>query len=266
MAKSKEEAASLELVTTPSIEKRIFVVRDRQVMLDEDLADLYDVETRVLVQQVKRNAKRFPPDFMFQLTKAEVEALRSQIVTSKLGRGGRRYAPYVFTEQGVAMLSGVLRSDRAIAVNIEIMRTFVELRRVARSYAALQERLEELEREMTGRLDQHDEQLEQIFKALHRLIEPPPRPQRPVGFRVRKEDPNQNLVRTATQNVRKRRRMTIVLGPNGSLYPWIAPLVFAMLGAALLAKGSYLAAALFVVAAVLIRWLHQIAIDRGEDP
>jgi hypothetical protein len=128
MANSAEETVPLELVVAPAIEKRIFVVRDRQVMLDEDLADLYGVETRVLVQQVKRNAKRFPEDFMFQLTSAEAEALRSQIVISNEGRGGRRYAPYVFTEQGVAMLSGVLRSDRAIAVNIEIMRVFVELR------------------------------------------------------------------------------------------------------------------------------------------
>lgn len=122
---------------------------------------------------------------MFQLTKAEAEALRSQFVISNEGRGGRRYAPYAFTEQGVAMLSGVLRSDRAVAVNIEIMRAFVELRRVASSYAALQERLDELEREMTGRLDQHDEQLGQIFKVLHQLIAPPQRPKRPVGFRVR---------------------------------------------------------------------------------
>lgn len=179
---------SLELIAAPAIEKRIFVVRERQVLLDEDLADLYGVETRVLVQQVKRNAKRFPADFMFQLTKAETEALRSQFVISNEGRGGRRYSPYVFTEQGVAMLSSVLRSDRAVAVNIEIMRTFVELRRITASYAALQERLEALEREMTARLDGHDEQLDQIFKVLHQLISPPPRPKKPVGFRVRDDD------------------------------------------------------------------------------
>jgi ORF6N domain-containing protein len=101
---------------------------------------------------------------MFQLTKAEAEALRSQIATSNEARGGRRYSPYVFTEQGVAMLSGVLRSDRAIAVNIEIMRAFVELRRIAGSFSPLHERLEGLEREMTARLDQHDEQLEQVFR------------------------------------------------------------------------------------------------------
>jgi hypothetical protein len=178
----------LELTVTPAIEKRIFVIRERQVMLDEDLADLYGVETRVLTQQVKRNMKRFPADFMFQLTKAETKALRSQIVTSNEGRGGRRYAPYVFTEQGVAMLSSVLRSDRAIAVNIEIMRAFVELRQVTSSYEALQGQLEGLQRKMAARLDEHDEQLNQIFKALHRLISPPQPPKRPVGFRVRGDD------------------------------------------------------------------------------
>ncbi|MDQ2630223.1 MAG: ORF6N domain-containing protein [Actinomycetota bacterium] len=178
----------LEMIASPTIEKRIFVIRERQVMLDEDLAELYGVETKRLVEQVKRNLERFPEDFMFQLDKDEAAALRSQIATSNTGRGGRRYAPFVFTEQGVAMLSSVLRSKRAIAVNVAIMRAFVELRRVASSYAALQERLEHLEQEVTGRLDQHDEQLEQIFKALRQLIEPPPRPKRPVGFRVREEN------------------------------------------------------------------------------
>jgi len=121
---------------------------------------------------------------MFQLNKTEAEALRSQIVTSNEGRGGRRYAPYVFTEQGVAMLSGVLRSDRAIAVNVEIMRTFVELRRVASSYAEIEKRLEQIERSV----GEHDEQLEQIFKALRQLMTPPPQAKRPVGFRVREGD------------------------------------------------------------------------------
>jgi hypothetical protein len=182
--RSKTDSGLLELMATPTIEKRIFVIRKRQVMLDEDLADLYGVETKRLVQQVKRNLKRFPEDFMFQLTKSEGEALRSQFATSNDGRGGRRYAPYVFTEQGVAMLSGVLRSDRAIAVNIEIMRVFVELRRVASSYAAIEKRLEEVERELGG----HDEQLNQIFKTLRQLISPPARPKRPVGFRVPEDE------------------------------------------------------------------------------
>jgi ORF6N domain len=178
-----EKPARLEVIAAPAIEKRIFVVRERQVMLDEDLADLYGVETKRLIQQVKRNLKRFPRDFMFQLTKVEVEALRSQIATSKTGRGGRRYAPYVFTEQGVAMLSGVLHSDRAIAVNIEIMRAFVELRRVAGSYALIEKRLKQIEEGM----DEHDERFAQIFNALHQLINPPAKPKRPVGFRVRED-------------------------------------------------------------------------------
>jgi hypothetical protein len=188
MAEKESKAESLDLIAVPAIEKRIFVVRGRRVMLDEDLADLYGVETKRLVEQVKRNLERFPEDFMCQLSKQEAEALRSQIATSKTGRGGRRYSPYVFTEQGVAMLSSVLRSKRAIAVNIEIMRAFVELRRVASSFAVLQERLETLEQEMAGRLDQHDEQLAQIFKVLHQLITPPRRPKRPIGFRVPEDD------------------------------------------------------------------------------
>jgi hypothetical protein len=181
MVRVAEKTASLELIAAPAIEKRIFVVRGRQVMLDEDLADLYGVETKRLIEQVKRNVERFPADFMFQLDATEAATLRSQIATSKPGRGGRRYAPYVFTEQGVAMLSGVLRSKRAITVNIEIMRAFVELRRAAASYAALEERLRELERE-AARFGRHDEQLDQIFKTLRQLISPPARPKRPVGF------------------------------------------------------------------------------------
>jgi ORF6N domain-containing protein len=166
MVRVTEKTASLEPIAAPAIEKRIFVVRGRQVMLDEDLADLYGVETKRLVEQVKRNVERFPADFMFQLDEAEAAALRSQIATSKPGRGGRRYTPYVFTEQGVAMLSGVLRSKRAVAVNIE----------------------KELGRETSARFGRHDEQLDQIFKALRQLISPPTRPKRPVGFRPPDDD------------------------------------------------------------------------------
>lgn len=188
MVRVTEKTASLDLIAAPAIEKRIFVVRGRHVMLDEDLADLYGVETKRLVEQVKRNVERFPVDFMFQLDEAEAATLRSQIATSKSGRGGRRYAPYVFTEQGVAMLSGVLRSKRAVAVNIEIMRAFVELRRAAASYSKLEKRLRELERETTARFGRHDEQLDQIFKALRQLISPPARPKRPVGFSPPNDD------------------------------------------------------------------------------
>jgi hypothetical protein len=171
----------LELIPLPAIQKRILVVRERHVMLDEDLAELYGVETRRLVEQVKRNIERFPADFMFQLSKEEAAALRSQSATSGR-RGGRRYAPYVFTEQGVAMLSGVLRSQTAVTANIAIMRAFVELRRAATSYAAIERRLTDLEREASERLGKHDEQLRDIFKALRHLISPPPRRKRRVGF------------------------------------------------------------------------------------
>lgn len=158
-------------------------------MLDEDLAALYGVETRRLTEQVKRNAQRFPPDFMFQMTKEEAAALRSQTATSEQGgRGGRRYAPYVFTEQGVAMLSGVLRSDRAVAVNIAIMRAFVELRRAAESYVKIERRLDDLERETVAKLGTHDKQLEAIFQALRQLISPPPSPRRRIGFAPADDD------------------------------------------------------------------------------
>jgi hypothetical protein len=116
------------------IERSILLIRGHKVLLDADLAELYGVETRALLQAVSRNQKRFPKDFMFQMSKEEYELLRSQIVISKKGRGGRRYLPYVFTEQGVAMLSSVLRSERAVQVNIEIMRAFVRLRELVATH------------------------------------------------------------------------------------------------------------------------------------
>lgn len=179
---------SLELLPLPAIHQRILVVRERHVMLDEDLAGLYGVQTGRLIEQVKRNIDRFPSDFMFQLTREEATALRSQSATSKEGRGGRRYAPYVFTEQGVAMLSGVLRSKTAVAVNIAIMRAFVELRRAAASYTAIERRLKDFERETKATLSQHDHQLDEIFEALRQLISPPAQPKHPVGFRLPEGD------------------------------------------------------------------------------
>jgi hypothetical protein len=125
---------------------------------------------------------------MFQLSIEEFGNLKSQFVMSSGGHGDRRKHPLVFTEQGVAMLSGVLRSDRAVAVNIEIMRAFVELRRVASSFESLQGRLDQMELDIGARLSEHDEQLRQIFEALRQLIAPPPRAKRPVGFRVRQGD------------------------------------------------------------------------------
>jgi hypothetical protein len=134
------------------VERKIFIIRRKKVMLDTDLADLYGEETRNLVQAVKRNSERFPPDFMFQLSQEEFESLRSQIVISK-GKGGRRYLPYVFTEQGVAMLSSILNSQRAIQVNITIMRVFVRLRQMMVTHRVLAEKLGELEEH----IQDHDE-------------------------------------------------------------------------------------------------------------
>ncbi len=123
------------------VEQSIYLIRNQKVMLDEDLARLYGTETGALVRAVQRNRERFPEDFMFQLSEQEASALRCQIGISKSGRGGRRYLPYVFTEQGIAMLSGVLNSPRAIAVNIEIMRAFVRLRSLIESHTELAEKL-----------------------------------------------------------------------------------------------------------------------------
>lgn len=153
------------------------------------MAELYGVQTKVLVQAVKRNIVRFPQDFMFQLSAEEFTALRSQTVTSNTGRGGRRTAPYVFTEQGVAMLSSVLGSTRAIGVNIEIMRTFVRVRELATTHKDLAKRLGELEERTEMLSMQHDSfsrntrvQLKQVFDALRELMTPPDSDKRPIGF------------------------------------------------------------------------------------
>jgi len=167
------------LIPVEVIERKIYLIRGHKVMLDEDLAELYNVATRVLVQAVKRNIDRFPDDFMFQLNDQEVRVLRSQIVTSRWG--GRRYAPFVFTEQGVAMLSSVLRSDRAVEVNIQIMRTFVKLREMIASHKDLAERLDELEKK-------YDAQFRVVFEAIRQLmIQPEPKKKRRIGF-LRGED------------------------------------------------------------------------------
>jgi hypothetical protein len=150
-------------------------------MLDSDLADLYGVPTKVLLQAVKRNLDRFPGDFAYQLTEQEFTNLRSQIVTSSSGHGGRRYPPWVFTEQGVAMLSSVLNSRTAIRVNVEIMRTFVRLRRLLATPGELVEQLQRLAE--TVRL--HDEQIRAITEVLRRMAEPPPEgPRRRIGFQT----------------------------------------------------------------------------------
>ena len=164
------------------IERLIYLIRGQRVMLDSDLATLYGVETKVLNQAIRRNLQRFPEDFMFQLTSGEFESLRSHIVTLKTGRGQhRKYTPFAFTEQGVAMLSSVLRSPRAIQVNIEIMRAFVKLREVLVHNKELAEKLAELERKVTS----HDQSIRTIFEAIQQLIEEPVPKKRQIGFGVK---------------------------------------------------------------------------------
>jgi hypothetical protein len=162
------------------IENSIFFVRGQKVMLSHHLARLYGVEPRSLVQAVKRNVKRFPEDFMFQLTPEEFGILKSQIVISSWG-GLRRARPYAFTEQGVAMLSSILNSDRAIEVNIAIMRVFVRLRQMLATHKDLAAKLAELE----NRLKDHDEQITAIFEAIRRLVTPLERPKKKIGFQLK---------------------------------------------------------------------------------
>jgi hypothetical protein len=158
------------------IERSILFLRGQKVMLDADLAALYGVETRRLVEAVKRNIGRFPADFMFQLTREEFDILRSQFATSS-SWGGRRYTPYAFTEQGVAMLSSVLHSERAIQVNVAIMRAFVRLREMLASNKKLAHRLDELERK-------YDASFRAVFEAIRELMAPSPvPPKRRIGFR-----------------------------------------------------------------------------------
>jgi hypothetical protein len=159
----------------PRIASRILLIRGERVLLDEDLARLYGVETKRLNEQVRRNRDRFPPDFMFRLTAGEAMALKSQIATSKVGRGGRRTQPHAFTEQGVAMLSGVLHSREAIRVNVEIMRAFVRMRRLLSSHADLARKLEILE----GR---YDTQFRAVFDAIRALMAGESKAKRRIGF------------------------------------------------------------------------------------
>ena len=167
------------LIPIEIIERKIYLIRSQKVMLDSDLAELYGVKTFNLNKAVKRNIDRFPQDFMFQLTKEEADSLRFQIGMSKSeGRGGRRYLPHAFTEQGVAMLSSVLRSERAIHVNIAIMRVFVKLREFLSTHKELAHKLAELER----KIERHDEEIKAIFDAIRQLMTPPQKAKRKIGF------------------------------------------------------------------------------------
>ena len=171
---AKQIGKSTTTIPAIQIEHHILIIRGEKVILDSELANLYEVENRVLLQAVKRNMARFPADFMFQLSTVEFNSLRSQSVISN--RGGRRYPPYAFTEQGVAMLSGVLNSDRAVKVNIEIMRAFVRLRQMLASNKDLEQNIYKLEKKF-------DEQFRSVFDAIHQLrIPADDNKKRPIGF------------------------------------------------------------------------------------
>ncbi len=167
----------MERIPIEIIEKKIYLIRNQKVMLSIDLAELYGVETRALNQAVKRNIERFPEDFMFQLDDNEFKNLKSQIVTSSWG-GMRRANPYAFTEQGIAMLSSVLKSGRAIKVNIEIMRTFVKIRKIILQNKDLADKLAQLE----IKTEKHDKDIKAIIDVIRQLMLPPEKPARKIGF------------------------------------------------------------------------------------
>jgi len=167
----------MNLVLAEKIESRIVIIRGERMMMDQDLAELYNVSTGRLNEQVKRNIRRFPGDFMIQLTRKEFENLKSQFAISSWG--GTRKLPYAFTEQGVAMLSSVLHSERAIQVNIAIIRAFVKLRQILSRNKELARKIKQLE----GKVKKHDEEIHAIFEVIHQLMTPPEKPKRRIGFR-----------------------------------------------------------------------------------
>jgi diadenosine tetraphosphatase ApaH/serine/threonine PP2A family protein phosphatase len=179
MAKATKTMAVLDEV----IMNKIYLVRGQKVMIDRDLAELYGVETKVLKQAVRRNGSRFPADFLFEMNKKEFENWRSHFVTSKEDRQGLRYTPFCFTEQGVTMLSCVLNSERAIAVNIQIIRIFTRMREMLLTHKDILLKLEQIERRVAG----HDEDIQLIFKYLKQLLNPPQEPRPRVGFRRKEE-------------------------------------------------------------------------------
>ena len=170
------------IIPVESIVSKIVFLRGEKVLLDRYLSGLYGVETKVLKQAVRRNIKRFPDDFMFELTKEENLSLRSQNVTFKRGQHSK-YLPFAFTEQGVAMLSSILNSDRAIEVNIAIMRAFVQLRKMIASHDELAQKLSELEKHLKN----HDDQIQTIFEAIQQLMAPPETKKMKIGFTVKKK-------------------------------------------------------------------------------
>lgn len=175
---SKPPAASQLPIPIELIERRIYLIRGHKVMLDADLAELYQVTTGNLNLAVRRNLDRFPEDFMFQLSRGEFKNLRLQFATSRWG--GRRYLPYAFTEHGVAMLSSVLSSQRAVQMNILIIRAFVTLREILATHKDLARKIEDLEHQQK----EHGRQLAAVYTIVKRLIDVPPKPKNPIGFKT----------------------------------------------------------------------------------
>lgn len=169
----------MKAISRELIERKIYMIRGKKIMFDHDLAKLYRVSVKALNQAVKRNNKRFPEDFMFQIRKGETPS-RSQFVTLKRGQN-IKYLPYVFTEQGVAMLSSVLKSERAIEVNIQIMRTFTKLRELVTTNELIRQKIEELEQKYA----KHDKQFEVIFEAIRELISAPNKSKGEIGFHTK---------------------------------------------------------------------------------
>ncbi len=179
------------VVPEAEIVRRILSIRGQKVMLDSDLADLYSVTTKRLNEQVRRNRGRFPPDFMFRLSAEEATSLRSQNATSKVGRGGRRYLPNVFTEHGAIMLASVLSSPRAVDVSVYVVRAFVRLREMMAASKEVAARLDELDRKVAG----HDESIRSLIAAIRQLMAPTPTSRRRIGFRVEEPRPAYRLHR-----------------------------------------------------------------------
>lgn len=197
----------LNIVLPERVEQRIHSIRGHRVILDSDLASLYGVATKRLNEQVKRNADRFPEDFMFRLTEEEAEVLRSQIATSSEGHGGRRYQPYAFTEHGAIMAANVLNNTRAVKVSILVVRAFVRLRQVLATHRELTHKLDELER----RVGTHDEAIRELMTAVRQLMELPQPERREIGFHARDGRGRYEALRALrgkielTTNVRKSR-------------------------------------------------------------
>jgi phage regulator Rha-like protein len=197
MIKQKPKNKELSLIPKEIVISKIYYIRGKKVMFDRDLAELYGVEVRTLNQAVKRNSRRFPDDFMFQLNKQEWEILRSQIVISSYANknlrhqigtsswGGQRYLPCVFTEQGVAMLSSVLNSERAIQVNIQIIRIFTKLREMLMTHKELKKKIEKLEKKIDDKLGVHDKQIRIILETIKLLLKEDGKPKEKIGFMIK---------------------------------------------------------------------------------